>query len=105
MLKTLKAGQTIRCTVAKEIRVDDDQSTVLRLMRFDPKVKRMLKSAQEHRVRTLVIVSRGKRPWECRVRSAKQIQATKGATWTMRWIPHVEKDFASVEKYLKIEAA
>ena len=42
MLKTLKAGQTIRCTVTKDIRVDDDQSTVLRLMRFDPKVKRML---------------------------------------------------------------
>ena len=105
MLSSLKPGQTIRCTVTKDIRVDDDVSTVLRLMRFDPAVKRLLKSAQEHRVRTLVIVSRGKRPWEVREKSAKQIQAVKGATWTMRWIPHVTKDFAAVEKYLKVEAA
>ncbi len=105
MLKSLKPGQSIRCTVTKDIRIDDDYSTVLRLMRFDPKVKRLLKSAQEHRVRTLVIVSRGKRPWEVREKSAKQVQAKKGAQWTMRWMPHVEKDFAAVEKYLKVEAA
>jgi hypothetical protein len=105
MLNAMKPGQSIRCTVTKDIRVDDDYSTVMRLMRFDPAVKRKLKSAQEHRVRTLVIVSRGKRPWECREKSAQQVQAVKGATWTMRWMPHVEKDFACVEKYLKVEAA
>ena len=68
-------------------------------------MKRKLKSAQEHRVRTLVIKSRGKRPWEVRETSAKQIRAAKGATWTMRWFPHVTADFAAVEKYLKVEAA
>lgn len=105
MLQSLKPGQTIRCTLTKDVRIEDDASTVLRLMRLDPAVKRKLKSAQEHRVRTLEIVSRGKRPWECRVKSARQVRAEKGATWTMKWFPHVLKDFASVQKYMKIEAA
>lgn len=105
MLQSLKPGQSIRCTVTREIRIHDDYETVMRLMRFDPRLRRLLKSAQEHRVRTLVIRSRGKRPWEVREKSARQFRASKGSQWTMRWMPHVVKDFEAVEKYLKVEAA
>lgn len=105
MLDSMKPGQTIRCTITKEIRVEDDVQTVLRLMRLDPRTKASLKGAQEHRVRTLLIRSRGKRPWEVRERSSKIVRTEKGSTWTMRWFPHVLGDFKAVEKYLKVEAA
>lgn len=105
MSDTFKPGQTIRCTITHDIRTPADRATVLRLMRFDPKVKRTLKADQKHRVRTLVIRSRGKRPWEVRVKSAKQIRAVKGASWTMRWFPHVARDFAAVSRYLDIRAS
>ncbi|MDX2115666.1 MAG: hypothetical protein SFZ24_08615 [Planctomycetota bacterium] len=105
MLEKLKAGQTIRCTIERAARTEDDQQTIMRLMRNDPKFKRELKSAQEHRVRTLLIVSRGKRPWEVRERSSKLVRPVKGATWTMRYYPQIANDFASVSRFLKIEAA
>lgn len=105
MFENVKPGQTIRCTVTKTVRVDDDADTVLRLMRCDPEVKRQLKGAQEHRVRTLLIRSRGKRPWEVREKSSKQVRAIAGATWKMRYFPHIAPDFAAVAKYLKIEPA
>lgn len=105
MLDTLKPGQTIRCTITRDIRTADDRETVLRLMRFDPTARRTLKSAQKHRVRTLVIRNRGKRPWEARVKSARQVRAVKGASWTMRWFPQVARDFAAVARFLDVKAA
>lgn len=104
MLDSLKPGQPVRCTVKENVRIHDDYETVMRLMRFDPEVRKMLKSAQEYRVRHLLIRSRGKRPWEVREKSARQIRAAKGAQWNMRWIPEMKKDFASVQQYLTIEA-
>lgn len=105
MLETLKPGQNIRCTLLRNVLIEDDAQTVLRLMRLDPAVKRGLKSAQEHRVRTLLIRSRGKRPWEVRRHPSMLVKAAKGSTWTMRWFPHVLPDFNAVKKYIQIEAA
>lgn len=105
MLDAIKPGQKIRCTITRDVRVEDAQSTIERLMRFDPAVKRRLKAAQEFRMKNLKVVSRGRRPWECRVRSARYAVASKGAVWTMTYFPQVANDFKSVGTYLKVEAA
>ena len=98
-------GQTIRCTVTRSVHREADKKTIVRLMRLDPNVKRALKSAQEHRVQTLLIRSRGKRPWEVREKSSKVVRAVEGATWTMPYFPHIKPDFDAVAKYLSVKAA
>ncbi len=105
MSDTFKAGQTIRCTILSDIRREDARQTVTRLMRLAPEIKKGLKKAQEHRVRTLVVRSRGKRPWEVRQRASAVAKPVKGATWTMRFFPHIAPDIASVSRYIKVEAA
>lgn len=105
MAQTYKPGQSIRCTVVKDPRTESAKKTLLRLMRQDPKVSKGLKKAQEERVRTLLIVSRGKRPWEVRETSSKIARAVKGASWTMKYFPQIGPDVASVSEYIKIEAA
>ena len=105
MFESIKPGQTIRCTVVKEPRLQDDQQTVARLMRRDPTIKRQLTRAQSHRRRTLVVRSRGKRPWAVRRRTAKYAIPSLGATWTMRYTPEVAPDFRSISTYLKVEPA
>lgn len=105
MLDSIKPGQNIRCVVSKEILRDADLKTVMRLMRLDPSNKRALTKAQETRVHDLIIRSRGKRPWEVRAKSSKIVRAVPGATWTMRYFPHVRPDFEAVAQYLTIQAA
>jgi len=105
MLDTVKPGQTIRCTVLRNVKKDDDAQTIVRLMRQNPEIKKRLKKAQEYRMRNLFIRSRGKRPWAVRKTSSKPAHASEGATWTMVYIPHLMNDLASVSKYLKIENA
>ncbi len=105
MSDSFKAGQTIRCTILSDIRREDALQTVTRLMRLSPQIKKGLKKAQEHRVRTLIVRSRGKRPWEVRQRASTIAKPIKGATWTMRFFPHIGPDIASVSRYLKVEAA
>ena len=103
MIDSLKPGQQIRCTIAKDVRNDDARSTVSRLMRFDPDIKRKLKGAQEHRMKTLVVRSRGKRPWPVRRKSARYAMPVAGASWTMTFFPHIAPDFRAVASYLTIE--
>lgn len=105
MLESIKPGQNIRCTVLKDLRPGDAQDTVLRLMRFDPDIKRSLKSAQERRLQKLIVRSRGGRPFEMHQRSSKIARAIKGATWTMTYFPHVAPDFRSVASVVKVETA
>ena len=100
-----KPGQTLRCTILRDINNEDARSTVMRLMRQDPAAKRSLKRAQEYRMRTLLVRSRGKRPWEVRRPSAKYVNPNTGASWTMTYVPHLAPDMASVASYLKVEAA
>ncbi len=105
MLDTLKAGQSIRCTITRTITIERHAATVARLMRFDAGIKRKLKKAQEFRMKTLDVRPRGGRPWENREKSARYTVPSSGASWTMKFFPQVMPDFKSVEQYLKIEAA
>ncbi|MFI4853342.1 MAG: hypothetical protein ACIAQF_00010 [Phycisphaerales bacterium JB065] len=105
MLDTLKAGDTLKCTVTKTIRVDDKRETVTRLMRFDPDIKRALKKGQERRMRTLKVRTRGGRPFEMYEKSAKVAVPVEGASWEMTWFPHIKHDVASVMDCIKIEKA
>lgn len=105
MFENIKPGQNIRCTLLKDLRPGDTQDTVLRLMRQDPEIKRALKTAQERRMRNLVVRSRGGRPFEMYERSSKIARATKGATWTMPYFPHIAPDVRSVADVVKVEKA
>ncbi len=105
MFDKFKPGQMIRCTVVKAARTDDDESTLARLMRQDPDMRRTLKSAQEYRLKTLVVRSRGKRPWAVRRPCAKYALPMQGATWTMPYTPLLAPDMRAVAQFLKVEAA
>ena len=105
MLDNIAAGDTIRCTVVQEPRREDARQTVARLMRFDPDIKRTLKAAQTHRMNTLWVRSRGRRPWAVRRKAAQHAIPSQGATWTMSYFPHVAPDFRSVEQFVKVEKA
>lgn len=102
---TFKPGQNLRCTVIKAPFTHKSVSTVTRLMRFDDDIKRRLKDASTYRMKTLYIRSRGGRPWEVRERSTKYAKPTLGTSWTIKYFPHIAPDLASVEQYIKIEAA
>ncbi len=105
MFDNISPGQRITCTVVKEPRQEDARQTVSRLMRQDPDIKRQLKKAQEHRMRTLIVRSRGKRPWEVRQKASRHAIPREGATWSMTYIPHVRPDFESVAQFVKVESA
>jgi hypothetical protein len=105
MFEKIKPGQSIRCTVVREPRRSAERKTVSRLMRQNRELTRQLKKAQEHRMRTLVVRSRGHRPWEVRRKSAKYAIPHEGATWTMEFSPHIAPDFASVSEFVKVEPA
>lgn len=101
----LKPGDQITCTVNRAIRREDDQQTVARMMRLDNDIKRKLKKAQEHRERTLVVRSRGKRPWAVRRKASKIAVPVQGASWTMTWTPLIKNDFKAVESLVDISRA
>jgi hypothetical protein len=105
MLENVKPGQTIRCTVTRDVHRDADAKTICRLMRQDPDVKRRLKQTQEHRMQNLVVRSRGKRPWAVREKATKAVRAAKGQTWEMTYIPHLRDDMLAVERYLDVNPA
>lgn len=105
MLDAIKPGQMIKCTVTKEPKREDLKQTISRLMRNDDDVKRRLKGAQEHRMKTLIVRSRGKRPWAVRQKSARYALPVEGATWTMKYFPHAAGDFRAVEPFVKVESA
>lgn len=103
-MSTMQPGQTLRCAVTKTPRREAERKTIARLMRQDPEIKGALKRAQERRMRNLVVRSRGKRPWEVRRPAARYAIVEPGATWTMRWIPQLQGDLASVSNFIEIEA-
>ena len=74
-------------------------------MRQDPEINKLLRGAQKQRERTLVIRSRGKRPWAVRRPSARYARVVDGATWNMRYVPQLDSDLRSVSKYLDIAKA
>ncbi len=100
---SLEPGQRIRCTVTKVIRREDEWQTVTRLMRRDPEIKRALKKAQEHRARTLVVRSRGGRPWPMHTRPAKFAVPVQGATWEMEYVPLLRADVEAIADAVQVE--
>ncbi|MBL0927056.1 MAG: hypothetical protein IBJ11_05300 [Phycisphaerales bacterium] len=101
----LRPGQKLKLTVTSAPRSFGATSTIERLMRQDPDIRRRLKGAQEHRMKNLYVRSRGMRPWEVRRPASKYVSATPGNSWTMTFFPHIAPDVASVAEYLKIENA
>ena len=104
-IDSIKPGQTLTVTVTTAPRTEDDQQTIARLMRQDPSIKKRLKDAQKRRADTLVVRSRGKRPWAVRRGVSKIARVEQGASWTMPWVPTIAGDLRSVEKFLDIKAS
>jgi len=103
-IDAIKPGQTLTVTVTAEPRREDDRQTIARLMRQDPAIKKRLKGAQKQRLDTLVVRSRGKRPWAVRRQVAKVARVEQGATWSFPWLPNLAGDLRSVEKFLDFKA-
>lgn len=102
-MATSKPGQTLQCTITKTPRSEAGRKTIARLMRQDPTIKKALKRAQERRMKNLYVRSRGKRPWEVRRPAARYAIVEPGATWTMRWIPQLQDDLASVSEFVEVK--
>lgn len=100
-----QAGQMIKCTLTAKPRSDGARCTVERLMRLSPANRKSLRRAQLKRSQRVNRFNRGYRWWISREEPAKIAVATSGAVWTMRYMHDLAGDFASVAKYLKIEAA
>jgi len=98
-------GATLRMTVARVPRREDQRQTIVRLMRQDPLVRKALRRAQDERKRTLVVRSRGGRPWPLRGKASKIARIEEGASWTMNALPTLQSDFASVAPFLNVEKA
>lgn len=104
-IDSVKPGQTIRCTVAKEPKAQGPRITIERLMRRDPENKKALADAQAVRRRRKNVYVRGNRFWTSREKAAKVVRVTGGAAWQMPFTPDLAADLRSVEPYLKIETA
>lgn len=101
---SITPGQIIQCTLKRQLPQDNRRyKTVQRLMRLDPDNAKALRKAQEHRDRTLVVRSRGKRPWPVRQKAAKVAVPREGVTWKMKLFPHLRPDLASVEDLIDIK--
>ncbi len=103
-IDSIKPGQILTFTVTTEPRREDDKQTIARLMRQDPAIMKRLKGAQKHRAKTLVVRSRGKRPWAVRRRVAKVARVEQGAEWSMPWTPLLAGDLRSIEKFVEFKA-
>ena len=101
-IDSLKPGQTVRLTVTRQPGTVDDEQTVLRLMRTDPDIKRALKKGSRERMQTLLVRSRGGRPWEVREKSAKVARVSKGATFSMKYTPLLAGDVRKVADLLAL---
>ena len=104
MPATYKPGQTLRCTIQKVPRTEDDQQTILRLMRKDPAVSKRLRRSQMMRRRHMIVYNRGNRDWYKRETVGKVASIASGAQWTFTYNHDLGRDMAVVKDYLKIEA-
>lgn len=100
-----KPGQMIRCTVTRTPRAAARRDTILRLMQLDPETVKGLRKAQERRQKTTRSYIRGGREWFVRQKCADLAQVATGESWSLRYTPLLAKDIASVEDFLKVEAA
>lgn len=104
-LDSLKPGQSIRCTIAKLPRTDDQRDTLARLMRNDPDNRRALKKSQRLRRQNMLVYNRGNRDWTSRKTVGKIVIVKPGETWSMHYTPDLAPDFRNVEDYISIASA
>lgn len=104
MAATFTPGQTVRCTIEKVPHTEDDQQTILRLMRKDPAVSKRLRRSQMMRRRHMVVYNRGNRDWYKRETVGKVAQCVKGAQWSFAFNHDLARDMEVVKSYLKVEA-
>ena len=102
-LENVNAGQTLHFTINRALRPGDVYDTVQRLMRLDPANKKSLKKAQEYRMRTLHVRSRGGRPFEMYKKASKVCVPVEGATFSFDYFPQVRRDIESVQHVLDIK--
>ncbi|MGD9689926.1 MAG: hypothetical protein AB7K52_09770 [Phycisphaerales bacterium] len=105
MLDQFKAGQSIKCTIAKAPRNAANRKTLERLMRLQPSVARGLRNAHRKRQQNLVVYNRGNRDWTKRESCGKIIKVAKGATWTMVYSVTLAPDLQSIADCIKVEKA
>ncbi len=105
MIDSLKAGQTVRCTIVKLPRSRGNTKTVRALMLRDPQTVRSLRRAQMLRRRNNVVYNRGNRDWVQRRPCARIAFIRADATWTFTYQFDLADELRSVESFLKIEAA
>ena len=105
MLDSLKAGQTIKCTITKAPRKAAAVDTIERLMRAEPSVKRGLRRAQRRRRQDMIVYNRGNRDWYKREICGRQVSAKAGATWTMTFSQQILPELRSLEGYITVQAA
>jgi hypothetical protein len=104
MASTFTSGQTLRCTIERVPQTEDDQQTILRLMRKDPAVAKRLRRSQMMRRRHMVVYNRGNRDWYKRETVGKVANVTKGAQWSFTFNHDLGRDMEVVKDYLKVEA-
>ncbi len=105
MIESLKAGQSIRCTVVKNPRNAGNRKTLERLMRLQPLTKRGLRTAHHKRQQNLVVYNRGNRDWTKRESCGKFVLPVSGQSWTMVFTQSLAADLKSVAACIKVENA
>jgi len=96
-------GQTLQCTITKAPMVERHRQTIERLMRQDPGVQKALKNAHRIRQRDMRWKMRGGKIWYNRPRVGKIVRVAEGESWTMPYIPQIERDLAAVDRFVKVE--
>jgi hypothetical protein len=103
MIDSLNPGQRIEITIVRQPRAESERKTIARLMRQDPTIKKSLRGAQRHRANTLVVRSRGRRPWAVRRPCARYANVSPGIKFTFVYTPQLANDLKSVSKHLEIK--
>ncbi len=103
-IESLKAGQTLHCTVTKLPEAADDRDTIARLMRNDPESKKALRRAQRMRRQRMLVYNRGNRDWVSRETCARVVRVAPGESWSMEFNFDMVHDLKKVEGFLSINS-
>lgn len=101
-LSNLKPGQSLLCVIEKAPRTEDDESTLMRLMRRDPSNKKALRRAQTVRRQRMNVYNRGNRDWVSREKPALVVRAVPGEKFTLPFTFDALHDLNLVAKYMTI---
>ncbi len=100
---SLKPGSTITCTVSKMPRTEDQEITILRLMRQEPAAKKALARAHRMRQQRKVEYNRGNRDWVKREKTAQVVRVEKGKTWSMTFKVDQVPDLKAISEFVSVK--